>query len=326
MPYPQEFITAYETQELSQAFIMDHISASPVAASMDFASDNVEATVAGLRVTVVRDKLNSASAAARPWNQNYPIVNSIPDVDYFDIKTFGGAFNVDLELDAALGGSISKRELNSKEAHAVREFQRQLFYGQSGGGTVNPAEFVGMNAYCMLNAGLADGGMVINETLTAAGAMSEAQAFAILEYFEEVTGDMEDDANRIWASRLMAAKLRTAASILKRNTDSVTIAGKTYQTFLDIPLIGVDNSVGMKKVAPISGEEIEEVFVGRVGSTLQGGLYCATPKGLAKFVSVNKAVPTGQPLAEGYVDWKTCFVPVSKKSLRKAQIITKLGA
>lgn len=302
MAYASEFLAALKDKPLSGLFVNDYFLQDKCLNAMQFNNGATVTSAGGMSYTVVRTEKVAGAAASRAFGSDYTVVNSNPVPETFYLGVLGGKYQVDSTQDEVLKKVLSENEAREKMSAAVNEFARQLIKGDP----ANAGEFLGFEKFCKDN----DLVMTTNGVLPEAG-ITEDIALAFLGWFNKLKGKLTVDANAIYCSRDMASALETVQAILGRHTTPITIGKINYETFLGLPVIPLDNSIGLHSID--EDGEYEDIYLARLD--VNNGVFCGSPADKAAFVKVVKPVETGSPIATGYVDFATCFVPKNKGAI-----------
>lgn len=305
MAYASAFLTALKDKPLSGLFVNDYFLQDKCLNAMQFNNGATVNSAGGMSYTVVRTEKVTGAAASRAFGSDYTVVNSNPVPETFYLAVLGGKYQVDSTQDEILKKVLSENEAREKMSAAVNEFARQLIKGDP---DTNAGEFLGFEKYCTEN----DLVMTVKGVLPEAG-ITEDIALAFLGWFNKLKGKLTVDANAIYCSRDMASALETVQAILGRHTTPITIGKVNYETFLGLPIIPLDNSIGLHSIDVDEEEEYEDIYLARLD--VNNGVFCGSPADKAAFVKVVKPVETGSPIATGYVDFATCFVPKNKGAI-----------
>jgi hypothetical protein len=301
MAYAAEYVAALEGKKLEGLFVNDYIASDNVANAVQFKNGASVNNAGGIEYTVIRNRRVAGAAASRARGVNYPVVNADPMSETFSLKSFGGAFTVDTSYEEILGNVNAENEVREKMSAGVEEFVRQLIKGD---GVANT--FLGMEKYC------GDNNMAFADTLDISGAITEDKAISFLNWFNVVKGKLAVDANAICVSRTFASTLETFAALLNRYTQPIKIGALDYPTFLGVPILKFDDTVGLRTDID-ADNATEDMYLTRWDENK--GVFCASPADKKQFVRVVKPVQIGQPNAQGFVDFFTCFVPKNRKAL-----------
>lgn len=306
-----EMLDLLKDKPLEGVFVNDYFLGDKLLNIMEFSSGAVHSNTNNLMYTVVRNVVDGEdySTAMRKWGKDYVAKNSKQEVDNFLLSCIGGAYSVDSTLDEVTGKIVTENEAREQMNLAINAFNYYFFKGDGLDG-----KMLGLEKYCKDNKLDVEGAFNLDRKIT----ISVAEEF--LEFFNDVLSELNVDANVIMCSKKMESKLQTIQSVLKKYTETVKIEKLNYKQFLDMPIVGIDNVVGLG--AKVGTEFLEDIYVARID--INNGIFCASPANKSAFVKVVKPtqVETGKPNKEGYVDFCTCPVIKNKMALRKIQVKT----
>ncbi len=317
--YASQYLNVLKEKQLNleALFVNDYFLANKVLNSMQFDSGATSTNAQGmLSYTVIRNKESPNAASARNFGEDYQVVNADPEPETFYLKVLGGKYSIDWSLEEAVRMKNIENEARVKMDAAVKEFARQLIKG-----TGQNNEFIGIEKYCDENELYTDVILDISQGVT----QEVAQKF--FAGLQTACGYLNVDPNAIYASRFMASQLKSMQAIMNVYTQPIKIGSLDYSTYADIPIIPFDNNIGFRFTATLQDEELEtgaeyeDIYILRIDKN--DGVFCASPLGEQNFVRVVKPVETGSPIATGYVDFMTCFVPKNRNALIKVRVKVK---
>ena len=237
----------------------------------------------------------------------FDAINHTRRVDLFNrTSTDGiprGIFSIDV-----IKNINTENEAREKMNAAVKEFSRQLVKGTGSSG-----EFVGMNKYCT------DNDLVSEIEFDLTGKLTSSKAESFYADFTEMLGSLRVDANAIITDRTLESKLVALEGLLHKNVVKATIGKVDYNTYQGLNILPVENGTCLRTVdVGTTTDTYIDFYVVRLSTT--DGVFCASPNGAANFVKAIKPVENGTPLATGYVDFATCFIPKNKGAIIKGSV------
>jgi hypothetical protein len=313
MGYAASYLTALKEKPLAGLFVQEYMVEDKVLNAMKFSNKAVNSNANSLGYTVVRNEDVDGLAATREFGSDYATVNSNPVAETYYLKVFGGKYSIDATMEEIIKKINAENEARQKMAAAVKEFARQLVKGTGANG-----EFLGMDKFCT------DNSLVTDITLELDGAITEAKAIELYSQFTQIAGSLNVDANAIICSKLMESKLVAAEAVANKNTQKLAIGTLNYNTYMGLPILPIDNAVGLRKTDGVSGDVTEDIYLVRIDEN--NGVFCASPADASAFVKVTKPVANGTPIETGYVDFATCFIPKNRKAIVKASVLVQAGA
>lgn len=308
MAYASDYQKALQDKPLSGLFLNDYFLSNKLLNAMQFDSKAVNSNANGLSYTVVRNEEVEGAAAAREFGSDYSVVNAKPVPETFYLKVFGGKYQIDTTFEDVIKNINTENEAREKMNAAVKEFSRQLVKGTGSSG-----EFVGMNKYCT------DNDLVSEIEFDLTGKLTSSKAESFYADFTEMLGSLRVDANAIITDRTLESKLVALEGLLHKNVVKATIGKVDYNTYQGLNILPVENGTCLRTVdAGTTTDTYIDFYVVRLSTT--DGVFCASPNGAANFVKAIKPVENGTPLATGYVDFATCFIPKNKGAIIKGSV------
>lgn len=308
MAYAESYMNALKEKPLSGLFVEDYFLSNKLLNAMQFDSKAVNSNANGLSYTVVRNEEVDGAAAARAFGSDYEVVNANPVPETFYLTVLGGKYQIDTTFEDVIKNINTENEAREKMNAAVKEFSRQLVKGT---GTNN--EFVGMDKYCE------DNDLVSTVEFDLTGKLTAAKAESFYADFTELAGSLGVDANSIITDRTLESKLVALEGLLHKNVQKATIGKIDYNTYQGLNILPVENGTCKRTVeTDTTTDTYVDMYIVKLSTT--DGVFCASPNGASNFVKVIKPVENGTPLATGYVDFATCFIPKNKKAIIKASV------
>ena len=305
-----EMLALLQDKPLESVFVNDYFLGDKLLNVMEFSSAAVHSNANNLKYTVVRNVVDGVdyTTAVRKWGEDYASKNSKQEEDTFTLSVLGGKYTVDATLDEVVGKIVTENEAREKMNMAVNAFNHQFIKGNGTNG-----QMLGLEKYCK------DNKMTIEEVFNLDRKITQGVAEEFLEVFNDVLSELNVDANVIICSKKMESKLQTIQSVLKKYTETAKIERLNYKQFLDMPVVGIDNTIGLG--AEDDSAFVEDIYIARIDTA--NGIFCASPADKTAFVKVEKPVViTGSPIKTGYVDFATCPIIKNKKALRRFRVKT----
>lgn len=308
MAYAASYMEALKEKPLSAMFVNDYILSDKLLNAMQFDSKAVNSNANGLAYTVVRNEEVEGSAASREFGSDYEVVNANPVPETFYLKVFGGKYQIDTTFEDVIKGINTENEAREKMNAAKKEFKRQLIKGTGSNG-----EFVGMNKYCT------DNDLVSDVEFDLTGTMTVAKAESFYAKFVELAGSLGVDPTNIITDRILESKLVALEGLQHKNVQKSTIGKLEYNNYMGLPVLPTENGVCTRTVTTeTTTDTYVDFYVVKLSTT--DGVFCASPNGEGNFVKVIKPIENGSPLATGYVDFATCFIPKNKLAIIKGSV------
>lgn len=255
-------------------------------------------------ILIVNRSTVADSAEVRDFNTDYSTVDSETTPETYYLKPLGGKYSIDLSENATIKTDgakvIEAGKIQRKTKAALNLFASQVITGSGTGKNLK-----GMSAHAT------ELGRTLSTTLDLTASMTRDQALIILDEFNRWNAQIDlTGANRIYCSLGVASRLKTVLQILGMYTGNIKVGNVEGLDFFGAMVVPVADAV----VNSLDGNTTD-IYLARVNTA--DGVYCALPTGSP--IRVSPAKDCGSPIATGWVEIVTQFIPHNSRAFLKVE-------
>lgn len=207
---------------------------------MEFVSIGLGSNIGNIQCTVVTFNAPE-NAKFRGLGEEYEVADAEPKAVTLTLKMLGGEFTADRVLQRAFSNSPgaldtwTEMQIGQKVNSIIIGFARYFVGGNS---QTNAKQFDGLVAYFSGNLG-----QMNTTALELPGGLDETNAMKVEKFLNESVARINGTPTCLITTRLKGKPfLQTLEAYRHRGVNAVTVNDKEYQSFMGIPIVGLEDS------------------------------------------------------------------------------------